>query len=184
MNETLKTIATRYSCRGYKDTPLTDAQIKAVAEAAIQAPSAMNRQAWRIIMLSDRVLIDEIEKLGLDIFAAQEDKSAYNRIMSRGGKIFYNAPVMAVVAVDPSHPLASMDCGIVCENIALATTSLGLGNVICGMACAPLNGDAGAGLRRKLQFPEGFTCGCAVLLGTPADAGKPHEPDQSKIIYI
>lgn len=29
---------------------------------------------------------------------------------------------------------ASLDCGIVAENIALAATPLGLGNVICGMA--------------------------------------------------
>ncbi|HOO26028.1 MAG TPA: nitroreductase family protein [Clostridiales bacterium] len=44
MNETLKSIAERYSCRDFADTPLTDEQIKALADAALSAPSAVNRQ--------------------------------------------------------------------------------------------------------------------------------------------
>ena len=34
----------RYSCRAYKDTPLTDTQVNHILEAARLAPTAANRQ--------------------------------------------------------------------------------------------------------------------------------------------
>ena len=53
MNETLKTIAERYSCRDFAETPLTSEQIKAIVDAALAAPSAMNNQPWHVIMITD-----------------------------------------------------------------------------------------------------------------------------------
>lgn len=57
MNETLKVIAERYTCRDYKDEMPSDEILQAIAEAAIEAPSGMNRQAWRVIVVKDRALI-------------------------------------------------------------------------------------------------------------------------------
>ena len=66
MNETLKCIAERYSCRDFDGTPLTDAQVQALVEAALAAPSAMNRQPWHVIMITDKALIDEFDAAGMD----------------------------------------------------------------------------------------------------------------------
>lgn len=33
----------------------------------------------------------------MDYLSKQEDKSAYERMMGRGGKVFYNAPCMFVI---------------------------------------------------------------------------------------
>jgi len=183
MNETLKTIAGRYSCRDFLDTPLEKGQIDALVEAALASPSAMNRQPWHIIVVTDKKLIDELDLAGMDILAAAEDKSGYERIMARGGKIFYNAPCMMVVASDGTH-YSAMDCGILSQNVSLAAHSLGLGSVICGMAGIPLSGARGDEFKKRLKFPEGYGFGVAILVGAAKSGKEPHELDRTKVSYV
>jgi len=180
MNETLKNIATRYSCRDFADTPLTDLQILAIVEAALASPSAMNRQPWHIIVVKEKALIEEIDAEGMKIIASWEDKSAFERISSRGGKLFYNAPCLVVVTSEGSD----LDCGIVSQNISLAAHSLGLGNVICGMAGIPFSGPRAEELKKRLKFPDGHKFAMAVLIGTAKSGKAPHELDMSKVTYI
>ena len=183
MNETLKTIAERYSCRNFADAPLSDAQVSTLVDAALAAPSAMNQQPWHVIVVTDKALIDEMDADGMSVLAAAEDKSVYERIKSRGGKVFYNAPCMIMIASDGSDH-ALMDCGILSQNVALAAHSLGLGNVICGMARIPLNGPRGDEFKRRMQFPEGFGFGMSVLVGTAKSGKAPHELDMNKVTYV
>jgi nitroreductase len=183
MNETLKTIAERYSCRDFADTALTDEQIKAIVEAGLAAPSGMNRQPWHIIIVTDKGLIEELDNEGISILSAADDKSVYERIMSRGGKMFYNAPCMVVVASEGAEP-AAMDCGILSQNVALAAHSLGLGSVICGMAGIPFSGSRRNELKKRLRFPNGYCFGIAILVGTAKSGKAPHELDMRKVTYI
>jgi nitroreductase len=181
MNETLRLIEARYSCRAYTDELPTKAELEAIAKAAVAAPSAMNRQGWRVIVVTNRQLIDEMEAEAMRVLAEADDKSAYERIMSRGGTMFYHAPCMIMVAIEKDTEL---DCGILCENIALAAASLGIQSVICGMAGIPFSTDKGASFEKQLGFPEGYKFGMAVLLGHEVAPGKAHEPDLAKISYI
>ncbi|MDR0310096.1 MAG: nitroreductase family protein, partial [Acidobacteriota bacterium] len=114
MNETLKTIMERNSCRDFAGTPLTDEQVKAITEAALASPSAMNRMPWHVIVVTDKKLIDELNVEGMNILAAADDQTMYERMKSRGGKMLYNAPCMIVVACDDSK-YAMMDCGILSQ---------------------------------------------------------------------
>ncbi|MCL2007899.1 MAG: nitroreductase [Treponema sp.] len=183
MNETIKTIASRYSCRDFADTPLTEEQVKTIVEAALAAPSAMNRQPWHIIMVTDKKLIDEMDEEGMKILGSAEDKSSYERIKSRGGKIFYNSPCMVLIVCDDSR-FGIMDSGILTQNVSLAAHALGLGNVICAMANIPLSGDKGEEFKKRLKVPEGFGFGMAVLVGTAKSGKEPHELDFGKVTYI
>ena len=183
MNETIKTIMSRFSCRDFADTPLTDEQIKILAEAALASPSAMNRQPWHVIMITDKALIDELDAEGINVLCAAEDKSGYERIMARGGKIFYNAPCMVMVASDGSG-YASMDCGILSQNVSLAAHSIGLGSVICGMARIPLSGSCGDEFKKRMRFPDGYHFGLAILVGEAKSGKEPHELDKNKVTYI
>jgi len=182
MNDTLKTIAQRYSCRDFLDTPLACDQIKAIVDAALAAPSGLNRQPWHIIVVTDKSLIDEMDAECMSILAAAEDKSMYERILSRGGKVYYNAPCMIMVASDGSD-YATMDCGILSQNVSLAAHSLGFGSVICAMAGIPLNGPRGDELKSRMQFPQDYVFGIAILVGMAKSGKAPHELDQSKVTY-
>ncbi|MCL1974706.1 MAG: nitroreductase family protein [Firmicutes bacterium] len=183
MNDVLNVIAKRYSCRDFADTPLTQTEVKSLVDAALAAPSAVNRQPWHICVITDKALIDELDMEGMNVLANAEDKSTYERIIQRGGKIFYNAPCMFMIASDGS-PYSAMDCGILSQNIALAAHSLGLGNVICGMAGIPLSGPHGDDYKKRLQFPKGYGFGIAVLVGWAKSGKDPHEPDMGKVTYI
>ena len=183
MNETLKTIANRYSCRDFSGAPLTDEQVQALVAAALAAPSAMNRQPWHVIMITDKNVIDELDAEAMRILAAAEDTSTYQRIQSRGGRMFYNAPCMMIAASDGSGH-AAMDCGILSENVSLAAHSMGLGSVICGMAGIPFGGPNGEELKKRLGFPEGYGFGIAILAGAAQNAQAPHTPDTRKVTFV
>lgn len=186
MNDTLNTIAKRYSCRGYTDDMPPDAQLDAIAQAAIQAPSGMNLQPWQIIVVKDKQLIADMEAEGMRVLAAMDDQAFYERIQARGGRLFYNAPCMIVVAIKPPDPNGSelIDCGIVTQNIMLAATSLGIDNVCCGFVGIAFTEQKAAAFSERLQFPKGYIYGMSVLLGYGTEPGAPHVTDPSKITLV
>jgi len=183
MNETLKNISERYSCRDFAQTPLTDIQIKALVVAALAAPSAKNIQPWHITVVTDKALIEDLDAEGMSIMAKDEDNRLYNFIMERGGKMLYNAPCLLVVTSDASQ-WATLDSGILCQNIVLAAESLGLGSCIVGLLRIPLEGQRGDEFKKRLKFPDGNKFEVSVLAGTIISGKDPHELDWNKVTYV
>ena len=185
MSDTLKNITERFSCRDFSSEMPDDGQIHAIAQAALRAPSGMNRQPWQVIVIKSGDLISELEEEGMQMLA-QIDEAAYQRIMSRGGKLFYNAPCMILFAVKKAQPEGTelVDLGIAAQNAVLAATSLGLGSLHCGLIGFAFAGEKAESFKQKLLFPDGYECGLAVLIGHSNVQGAPHEPDQSKLTYI
>ncbi|GHU54405.1 nitroreductase [Clostridia bacterium] len=185
MNETLKTIASRYSCRNFTGEIPSSEQLQAIADAAIQSPSANNSQRWKVIVIRNKELIGELETEAMKSIAELPDKAIYDSINSRGGKLFYNAPCIVFVPIEPSNiASASLDCGIVSQNIALAAESLGLGSCICGLARFAFSESKEAYFKEKLNFPEGYEFGMSVLIGKAVTVTSAHNPNREKITYI
>ena len=185
--DTLEAIRTRYSCRAFTDRLPSDGALDEIAKAAVASPSGMNRQFWRVIVVKNKELLAELEAEGMKNMELLPDRTMYERIMSRGGKLYYNAPCMVVVPVAKTEPAGAelFDCGIVSENIALAATALGVNSLICGLAAFSFSGEKGEEFKKRLGFPEGYEIGIAVLLGYAENpGGKPHEPDLDKITWI
>lgn len=111
-----ETIATRYSVRGYKPDPVPDELLEKVLEAARRAPTAANRQPFRLIVVHTK---------------GREEELA--RVYGRGW--FTQAPlVIAVVAVPgeawrrmDGKPYDEVDATIAMDHLVLAATALGLG---------------------------------------------------------
>lgn len=183
MNDVLRTIEERYSCRAYDGRLPEKEKLDAIARAAVQAPSAMNLQPWQVVVVADKAMIDELDAEAMRILAAAPDKTMYQRMMDRGGKIYYNAPCLYLIWQKPGDA-SPLDVGIVSQNIALAATSLGLGNVICRLVKIPLEGPNGADYKAKLGCPEGYEYGMGILVGYAVGEGAPHQPDMGKIRYI
>ncbi|MCL2572771.1 MAG: nitroreductase family protein [Defluviitaleaceae bacterium] len=181
-NETMKAILDRYSCRDFTGEPITKEQAGALAKAALAAPSAMNLQPWHIIVITDKALIDEYDAHAMAILKDQSG-DAYKRMMDRGGKLFYNAPCLVVIAKDATD-YATLDCGIATQNVALAAHSLGLASVICGMARIPLAGPKAEEWTKRLQIPDGYNFGMSVCVGIANTGKAPHELDNAKVTYI
>jgi nitroreductase len=161
--------------------------LRTIAEAALAAPSGVNRQLWRIIVVKNKELLDELETEGMKNIAAFPDKAMYERIMSRGGKVYYNAPCQIVIPIGIAEPAGAelFDCGIVAQNVALAATALGIDSLICGLIAFAFAGEKREYFNKRLGFPEGYEIGISVLLGyAETPGGKPHELDFNKITTI
>ena len=182
MNDVLKAIHERNSCRDFSPKPLDKSIIQTLADAALAAPSAMNAQPWHIVIVTDKNIIEEYDKDAMSIIEI-ENKESFDRMKERGGKIFYNAPCLIFILKNNSE-WASLDCGIVTQNIALAAHSLGLGNVICGMARIPLGGKNKEDWKKRLNFPEGFEFAMSVAIGHANSGKTPHELDKTKLTFI
>ena len=52
MNEVIKFIESRRSCHRFRTDPVPDEYVRAVAEAGLYAPSAMNRRPCRVIVIN------------------------------------------------------------------------------------------------------------------------------------
>ncbi|MCL2839617.1 MAG: nitroreductase family protein [Defluviitaleaceae bacterium] len=181
MNEVLKAIAERNSCRDFSPEPLTKEQIEILVKAALAAPSAMNLQPWYITVVTDKSFIEAFDAEIMEF--VKKDENWYKTMQERGGKALYDAPCMIFIAKNETN-YATHDCGIVSQNIALAAHAMGLGNVICGMARIPFEGAKGAEFTKQLQFPEGYTFGMSVLVGKANKGKTPHELDFNKVSYV
>lgn len=110
----------RYSCRSFKDTPLTEAQISHITEAARMAPSAANKQPTHVWVVKSP---EGLQKL----------KGATDYT--------YGAPVVFMVGARADAAWvrkydgkngAEIDAAIVGTHIMLEASALGLGNVWVG----------------------------------------------------
>lgn len=183
--DTFDAIATRYSCRAYQDKPVPIEVLTKIAEAGLRAPSARNRQPWRLIVITDQAILNEIEQAGLETIKAT-DAEEYARVQARDGTLMYKAPAVIIIAeqtLDGPYPV-STDVGIVASHITLAATALGVANCIAARPKMGFTGEYGQALTAK-YLPQGFEFGLSVLLGYSAqEGGTQHEPDPAKLSFI
>lgn len=185
MNETLTAIKERSSCKAFADGLPDEEKLQAIAQAAITSPSATNKQPWQVIVVTERRLIEEMEEETVRMMGQLPAyKGFYDMVTSTGMKLFYNAPCMIVLPIDKKNPYSAYDCGIVSQSICIAAQSLGVASHIVAINEVAFSGEKAAYFKEKLQFPEGYEFGLAVLLGNEAASNAPHEPNPDKITRI
>ena len=114
--DVFEAIATRYSVRGYKADPVDDDTLRRVLEAARRAPTAANRQAFRLIVVHTRGRETELSRV-------------------YGRPWFLQAPLLVCVVAVPGEawrrsddkPYDEVDATIAMDHLVLAATALGLG---------------------------------------------------------
>ncbi|MCL2055348.1 MAG: nitroreductase [Oscillospiraceae bacterium] len=183
---TIETIKTRYSCRAFTSKMPSDSDLQEIAQAALASPSAMNLQPWRVIIMKSKELLAELEAEGMKNIAALPDKGTHERIMSRGGKLYYNTPCQFIIPIPKDSKWAKLDCGIITQTIALAAASLGINSLICGLIEFAFSGDKGQYFREKIGVNDDEEIGISVLLGYADESGVklPHELDLGKICVV
>ncbi|MDR1355658.1 MAG: nitroreductase family protein [Propionibacteriaceae bacterium] len=186
MADTIEAIATRYSCRNFKSDPLPEASVQAIARAALQSPSARNRQPWHFSFVTDKTLIEEMDVVSMKTLAVT-NPAAYDRTISRGGKLFYNAAGLVVISAQHIDGLvgSGLDVGIATATIVLAAKGLGIDSCVCALASAAGNGHETQPPYNRLGIPEGYEYVIAVLLGFAAgESVAPHTIEEGKLTFI
>ncbi len=132
MKSMLDAIVSRRSVRKWKPDAVSEDDIKDVLEAAMNAPSAVNEQAWQFVVLSGRVL-EEFVKIN-----ANTAKGAPVGILVCGDK-----------QADKLGGFYVHDCCAATQNILLAVHAKGLGGV-----WTTIFPNAIPGLRQLLCLPD------------------------------
>jgi len=184
MNDTIRSILDRRSIRAYKPDAVNDDQLAILKECALASPTAVNAQSWHFTFVTDRDIIAEVDKATLDAFVASGDTATCERVKSRGGAVFYNAPLAVFISCDKDSKWGEIDAGIAVENLALAAHALGLGSVIIGMCAAAFNGKERARLEELLCFPENHRYAIAIAIGHPDTTKEAHPVHENRLCQI
>ena len=175
--DVLQAIANRRSHRKYSDTQLPEEALNAILTAALESPSARNRQPWHFSVVQDGNLIQEVH----DAAAEATGRGGSPRYADPDFQMFYHAPTVLFLFGEKDNPWAPVDCGIAVENIALAAEGLGIGSVILGLPKPAFEGPRAAELKQKLQCPDGYEFVIAISLGFSTDEKDAHEKHPEKI---
>jgi len=178
--DVLQAISNRRSHRKYSETQLPEETLNAILTAALESPSARNRQPWHFSVVQDRNLIQEVH----DAAAEETGRAGSPRYADPDFQMFYHAPTVIFIFGEKDNSWAQVDCGIAVENIALAAEGLGVGSVILGLPKPAFSGSKAEELKKKLQCPDGYDFVIAVSLGFSTDDKDAHEKHAEKISRI
>ncbi len=117
-NIVLEAIKNRRSVIRFETTPIEEEKIQAILEAGRWAPSWLNKQPWRFIVVTDPAIKESLSKFAPTVYKLGVQE----------------APVCIVVSVDPNEdPYHFIEDGAAAtQNMTLAAYSLGLGSCWIG----------------------------------------------------
>ena len=157
----LETIFSRKSVREYTDQPVDRETLLELVKAGMAAPTAMNRQPWAFVVITDMKTLEPInEMMGLRML-----KQAKAAIFVLGKK---------------DEKFWQQDCSAATENILLAAEAKGLGAVWC--AGFPME-DRLAEYKKILNYGDEYEVLSLVSIGYPTGAEKPKDKFKEEKIH-
>lgn len=148
-NPVLSAIFQRRSIREFTDEAVPLEQLRSIVEAGIWAPSGLNNQPWRFVLIQDHALRDRLAAL-----------TRYRHIVAAAQgliAVFLDTTTMYDEVKD--HQAA----GACIQNMLLALESLGLGGVWLGQILANK-----ARVNELLDVPATLDLMAVIALGHPA----------------
>lgn len=147
--ELFEGISTRRSVRQFTAQPLEREQLLEIIEAGTWAPSGLNNQPWRFVIVQSKAVRDDLAR------------------MTKYHFVIEGAPACIAVFVDRSvmyHDTKDYQAmGACIQNMLLAAHALGLGAVWLGEILKNAEG-----VRTLLGLPEQMELMAVVALGHPA----------------
>jgi nitroreductase len=147
----------RQSVRKYSELPVEREKIDKIIEAVHIAPSACNSQPWKIIIVDEPELKNEVAK------------ATFSKTISFN-KFTVEAPVIAVLVIEKAKLIAQIggsikdmeypqiDIGIASAHFCLQAAELGLGTCMIGWFDEKK-------IRQLLKIPEKRKIGLVITLG-------------------
>lgn len=170
MNEVIKCLVERRSCKKYLPKQVDEAALQEVLLAGTYAPSGKNRQAAKILVVQKPEDVAALQRLNAAVLGNPE------------GKPFYGAPTVLVVLADAEVNTAVEDGSVVMENLMLAAHSLGLGSCWVHRAREVFASDEGKALLKKWGIEGNYIGVGHCLLGYADGAEKPASPRKADFV--
>ncbi|MBB6252084.1 nitroreductase family protein [Nitrospirillum iridis] len=170
----------RRAIRAYSESGVAASQIRSVIDAAIDAPSGMNRQPWSFVVVMDRSRLHlwstHAKAFLLKALDGQPElKPMESHLADPAFNIFYDAPALIVVCATQADAMAQQDCCLAAENLMLAAYGHGLATCWIGLSHAWLNSAAG---KEALGLPPTLQVVAPIIIGH-AREGAPPKPQRN-----
>ena len=154
----INNIMTRTSIRQYTNEPVSKADIETMLRAGMAAPTAVNRQPWHFVAVTDKEKLAEL--------------AGRRGMIQQAGVAIVVCGNMDKAMQGPAQAFWIQDCSAATENILLAANALGLGAVWTG--CYPME-DRVAEVSKVLKLPKTIVPLCVIAIGHPAEQPTPKD---------
>lgn len=183
--ELMEAIRGRRSVRDYTAMPLNRGELEAVLDAAVQAPSAMNRQSWAFVVIEDQALLkrysDTLKPLVLASLAGSPLPPEFAKTLADPAyHIFHGAPALIVIFAPSVDQFATIDCCLAGQNLMLAAYGRGLASCWIGLAEEWLNRDE---VKDELGVPRAWTAVAPIIVGHPKGVAAPVPRRRPEVIW-
>ena len=177
-NAVIETIMTRRSVRQYQPQAVNRDTMQIIMECGINAPNAVNRQAWEVRVVDNPEVIQKLTELYVkDNPKAAEDPNFKNMVR--------NAPTVVFIANDTTFAYSSVDCGLMAENMILSAWSMGIGSVCLGAPARFMKSNPEASeYLKQMGFSENYDLLLCIGFGYPAETPKAKPRDASKVKFM
>ncbi len=172
MNETLKVLESRRSCRNFKPDMVKEEELKAIIRAGTYAATGMGKQSPVIIAVTDKALRDELSEENRKIGGWKE-----------GVEPFYGAPVVLIVLARKEVPTYVYDGSLVMGNLMNAAQSLGVASIWIHRAKEEFDSDFGKAILKRLGIEGEYEGIGHCALGYAAEEAKAPAPRKDNYVY-
>lgn len=139
-NSMVDAILKGYSAKTFTTVPVSDNDIELLVKCGMKAPSGMNRQPWKFIVVKDQAMAGEILK----------NITAGNILIIVCGQKRQDGTVN------------NFDCALATENMYIAAQGLGLGAHIYASGVAEIN----TNWKQKLGIPDDYEAVTVLRVGS------------------
>lgn len=174
MNETLKTLQSRRSCRSFKPNMVEQEKLDAILKAGTYAATGMGKQSPIIIAVTNKEMRDQIAEENRKIGGWEE-----------GFDPFYGAPVILVVLADKNIGTYQYDGSLVLGNLMNAAESLGVNSIWIHRAKEEFESDFGKKILADLGIDGEYVgIGHCALGYASAPVNEPAPRKENYVYYI
>ncbi len=189
-------LLSRRSIREFKQEPVPKKLIEQLIEVGIHAGTSSNGQSENFIVIQDRKLLSELEKIVIDVLWNSGMKylgSSLGQKLARmklgnemlrqavpyhyiirnrrqnnelGGMIFRNAPVVMAIHGLRTNFMAHANCSIAARNMEIMAKTIGLGTCWVGFLSVAAH-LAKKKIERYLEIPDDHSIYGAIMVGYP-----------------
>jgi nitroreductase len=181
----LDAIFTRRSVRAYTKYTLDKPTVRALLDAAVQAPTAMHKEPWEFVVIQDGAALKRYSDRAKVIWSAQATEPAggdrFEALLADPDfSIFYDASTLIVICGKGDGPFIAADCWLAAENLMLAACAMGLGTCCIGLAVPAMNS---AESKAELGLARDVHAVAAIIVGVPSGAAAPVPRKDPHIVY-
>ena len=170
MNDALKMLVERRSCRSYRPDPIPEEILNQILEAGTYAATGMGRQSPIMIAVTDKETRDQLSKMNAAVMGAGNDP-------------FYGAPVVISVLADRAVPTYLYDGSLVMGNLMNAAHSLGIASCWIHRAKEEFESAEGKAILKQLGIEGDYEGIGHCILGYAAQENKAAAPRKASYIY-